>query len=552
MLTKYRLINPLLYLVHGENPMPVPLKIETNSTVDTLFEAAAGKKDTSGLLFYEIETIPHFLVIFWKVTGPTTAGSYTSNRFYVDFIAGEKFRFFNEEFLKKIYLERKSYSEQTNEASDFNVKAVPLIVPGTPALNRLKITIRAQMTTEKDSKLTVEINDNLSPVAASQLYRRATPATLIGLGLASTFLNLVFKHMTKYIPSQETGTILLENVSKENSLINPSWFINAGHTSSVVPWEIKPSEKGSISFVSPFSGKKVQETFSHTVHFLSYQIDGTNYHLIIGSWFPWKVSKGHKTFTLFVMENTLPDTRSMKDVLSFLGEGLRKKDGDVSQLNAYLATNPMAKNIISSIPDHKVHGVESSKLERYMEWQYPIFTPTINTVRGEKYHIKIVAAVGYGNAFGLAVTVEVVAGTSINEESFLKQNPQIYQKSSAKALRHLETGLARGASSRTGSTATMMSATGRTAMRMSGMRAPETATPVAQRPRYDMPANGNLSTGPAATGMYVTQTFPTLATRKTPSNMAAKTVVKKSAKISRGRALLTDIVTQRTQAKRLN
>ena len=124
MLTKYRLINPLLYLVHGENPMPVPLKIETNSTVDTLFEAAAGKKDTSGLLFYEIETIPHFLVIFWKVTGPTTAGSYTSNRFYVDFITGEKFRFFNEEFLKKIYLERKSYSEQTNEASDFNVKAV--------------------------------------------------------------------------------------------------------------------------------------------------------------------------------------------------------------------------------------------------------------------------------------------------------------------------------------------------------------------------------------------------------------------------------------------
>jgi hypothetical protein len=59
-----------------------------------------------------------------------------------------------------------------------------------------------------------------------------------------------------------------------------------------------------------------------------------------------------------------------------------------------------------------------------------------------------------------------------------------------------------------------------------------------------------LSTGPAATGMYVTQTFPTLrsASRKTPSNMAAKTAVKKSAKLSRGRALLTDIVTQRTQA----
>jgi hypothetical protein len=52
--------------------------------------------------------------------------------------------------------------------------------------------------------------------------------------------------------------------------------------------------------------------------------------------------------------------------------------------------------------------------------------------------------------------------------------------------------------------------------------------------------------------MYVTQSFSTLrsATRKTPSNMAAKTAVKKSANISPRRALLTDIVTQRTQARR--
>ena len=537
MLTKYRLINPFVYLEHGENPMPVPFKIETNSTVDTLFEAAAERKDTSGLLFYKIEQTPYFFVIFWKVTGPSIVGSYTSNRFSVDFIAAEKFSF-KEESLKNIYRR----NENPNEKSHFKVHTVPLPVLGTPIRNILKITFRAQMTTGKDAILTVEINDNLSPITAPQLYRRATPATLIGLGLTSTLLNFVFKHITKYIPSQETGTISLENLSKENSLINPSWFINAGDTSSVVPWEIKPSEKGTISFVSPFSGTKTKETFSHTVHFLSYQIDGTNYHLVIGQWFPWKIAKGHKKCTLFVMENKY-DIRSMTDVLSFLGKELSKGNGNISQLS-----NQMATSIIGNIPDHKIHGVESSKLERYMEWQYPISTPTINTVPGRKYHIKIVAAAGYGKSFGLAVTVEVVAGTSLNETSFLNMNPQIYQNSSGQALARLETGQGLGASLRTGSTATMMSARERTAMRISGMRAPETATPVEQKPRY----NRTLSTGPVATGMYVTQSFSTLrsATRKTPSNMAAKTAVKKSANISPRRALLTDIVTQRTQARR--
>ena len=55
-LTSYRLTDPILYIEHGENPMPVPLTIGTDSTVETIFEAAGERKDTSGLLFYKIET----------------------------------------------------------------------------------------------------------------------------------------------------------------------------------------------------------------------------------------------------------------------------------------------------------------------------------------------------------------------------------------------------------------------------------------------------------------------------------------------------------------
>jgi hypothetical protein len=227
----------------------------------------------------------------------------------------------------------------------------------------------------------------------------------------------------KHIPKEQTGTISLENTSEKLSLINPSWFIQGGHTTSVVPWDIKATEKGTISWRSPLAGTKIAETFKHTVHFLSYQIEGTNYHVVAGTWFPFKMGPGQSVFTLFVIEKKV-EARKMKDILSIVGEGLAKNKGDVSQLVASIKANVQQQFILNDIPDKIIHGLRSRKYQRYYEWQYPIFTPQVRAKPGTEYHAKIIAAVSFGKALGVDIKVEVVPGKSPQAASF--KNPQNY------------------------------------------------------------------------------------------------------------------------------
>ena len=229
----------------------------------------------------------------------------------------------------------------------------------------------------------------------------------------------------KHIPKEQTGTISLENQSKEVLLINPSWFIKGGSTSSIVPWDIRPTEKGTITWRSPLAGTKITETFKHTVHFLSYQIEGTNYHVVVGTWFPFKLGQGQSEFTLFVIEKKV-EAQTMKNILSIVGKVLAQKNGDISQLISSINSNVQQKFIVDAIPDKKINGLRSSKYQRYYEWQYPIFTPQVRGKPGTAYHVKIIAAVGFGKALGVDIKVEVVPGPSPQAASFQKQNPQIY------------------------------------------------------------------------------------------------------------------------------
>ena len=188
-LTRYRLIDPFVYLEHGEHPMPVPVKVESGSTIETLFEAADVKKDTSGLLFYSIEKTGHFLVIFWKVSGPQPLSLYSENRFYVDILNANKVTE-KEETLKRLYLQRKQFSEKSENPL---VQTIPVDVLGTKLSERPKITYRAQMTTEKDGKLTIVLTES---AAVSQLHKRVALSTTIGVALATKVLNVVFKKVS--------------------------------------------------------------------------------------------------------------------------------------------------------------------------------------------------------------------------------------------------------------------------------------------------------------------------------------------------------------------
>ena len=206
-LMSYRLIDPFIFLEHGEHSIPVPVRIQTNSTVETLFQGASENTDSSGLLFYKVETTEHFLVIFWKVSGPKKLSTYVENRFYVDMIKAISFSD-KQQSLQKLYEERKSYSEKLGS---FMVKTISVPVVGVRVSDRPKITIRAQMTTEKDGKLTVALSDNLSPINQPQLYKREPVTTTLALGIASSVLNVVFKKVyDNYLVQYLTSDMFLE------------------------------------------------------------------------------------------------------------------------------------------------------------------------------------------------------------------------------------------------------------------------------------------------------------------------------------------------------
>ena len=119
----------------------------------------------------------------------------------------------------------------------------------------------------------------------------------------------------------------------------------------------------------------------------------------------------------------------MDNILSLVGDVIEKEG--VHNLASYLENDPKTKFIVESIPDKNITGIDSTKFERYYEWQYPIFTSHVAGEQGEEYYVKIVAAVGFGKALGMAVNVEVIPGSSPQAESFQKQNPQAYQESSS-------------------------------------------------------------------------------------------------------------------------
>ena len=226
----------------------------------------------------------------------------------------------------------------------------------------------------------------------------------------------------KKIPSEQTGTIEIENLSKDTSLINPNWVMFAGYTTSIVPWYINPSEKGKITWRSPLGGTQVTDTFKPTIHFLSYQIAGTNYHVVFGSTFPLKGTKGKTTYTIFVVE--VPEYAKIKDDLLIMAKALEQVD--IHGLGSYLASKKL------TLGSPHIVGIDSTKFERYHEWQFPIFTPQVKLKRNE-YHVRIVAAVGFGKAMGVTVRVEVQPGASPKAASFKTQNPQIYKEPVAAA-----------------------------------------------------------------------------------------------------------------------
>jgi hypothetical protein len=96
----------------------------------------------------------------------------------------------------------------------------------------------------------------------------------------------------------------------------------------------------------------------------------------------------------------------------------------MKQLVAAIKSDRVRQYILNDIPDKNIHGLRSSKYQKYWEWQYPVFTPQVKLKQGTEYHVKIIAAVSFGKALGVDIKVEVVPGKSPQAATF--KNPQKY------------------------------------------------------------------------------------------------------------------------------
>ena len=161
-LTSYRLVNPVLFIVHGGNSSPPPLKIKTSSSDQVTLEAFKGTGATSGLLFYEIEHVGHYLMIFWKIQGPQVGSFYQPNRFSTDVTQTLPS---TEQLLAQTYDSVKKQSDKTKGPNEHFVRQIKVPKdPSRPTVPAFNIEIQAQMTMGKKAKFMVEIKDDLPPL----------------------------------------------------------------------------------------------------------------------------------------------------------------------------------------------------------------------------------------------------------------------------------------------------------------------------------------------------------------------------------------------------
>ena len=447
-LTSFRLINPFLFIMHGVNPLPLPLKIKTNKSEETTMEAASRTGATSGLIFYEIDYVGQYVMIFWKIQGAQVAKVYVPNRFHVEITPTAKFG--DQLWLEATYARIKAMSDKMEGPNEHfeSVTEVPNI-PSRTATPKFKITLQAQMTMGKKAEFMIELKDDLPP-ARSNVYKRDVIGTTIALAAIPLGLNLAMKKIQSVIPSEQSCTISLENLSKEETLMKPAWYISAGETANIVPWEIKSDEVGEISFVIPLGGARITQTFQHTVYFLSYHINSTDYNIVIGTWFPLKLQpednwedilqKQNPRYTVFLMKTPTANV-AMKSVLKVAGE-LLVQYKDTKALNEQLMkTNKAIYSLIaeSNLQNPRIPLVQTTKLQNYLEWHYPLTKTSIVAGKPstEEYYIKIVSAMGIGKATGMVIKVEVAKGKS--PASFALTNPQSYKEPPEPTTQNVET-----------------------------------------------------------------------------------------------------------------
>ena len=350
--------------------------------------------DASGILSYELNDTAVRLFIYWKV------GFGSTNKFMVQLL--DKYDADSLAGLTAIYKQMDTSPEiiKTKGAMQhyvFDTTAKPL------GPLKLVLYIRAEMNMLPEAQLSIRISDS-NP---AQAFKRDLGATVI-LSLSSVTVSMVFKKIRSYIPTDQSCTILIENVSKNTKLVEPVWYITAGQVVNLIPWEIENGEIGEASISIPFGGPgKLVKTFSHTIFFVCYQIDKTGLAVVVATWFPLKLQMQSNRYSIFLMHFTnyaTPVTTQASTVITALGDTLlnfydkpaefERQLANLKQIDPFLAAN---------LPQNRFPMVAAGPYQTYHEWNFPHVKVKDQIFGSGVKSIKVVAGI-WGTAINLACT----------------------------------------------------------------------------------------------------------------------------------------------------
>ena len=419
-----RLVNPRVFIKHGGNSLPPALVIKNNSTETTTFDAIFKPliSDTSGILSYELNDTAVRLFIYWKV------GFRGTNRFmvqlldkYDDSLAG----------LTAMYKQMDTSPEmiKTKGAMQhyvFDTTAKPL------GPLKLVLYIRAEMNMLPEAQLSIRISDS-NP---AQAFKRDLGATAI-LSLSAVTVSIVFKKIQSYIPTDQSCTILIENVSKNTKLVEPVWYITAGQVVNLIPWEIENGEIGEASISIPFGGPgKLVKTFSHTIFFVCYQIDKTGLAVVVATWFPLKLQMQSNRYSIFLMHFTnyaTPVTTQASTVITALGDTLLNFYDKPAEFEQKLASlKGIDPFLVANLPQNRFPMVAAGPYQTYHEWNFPHVKVKDQIFGSGVKSIKVVAGMGNGYKSGLYLKVDVEKGSPA--PGFPLNNPQVYKETPTQLL----------------------------------------------------------------------------------------------------------------------
>ena len=174
------------------------------------------------------------------------------------------------------------------------------------------------------------------------------------------------------------------------------------------------------------------------MYFLSYDIGGTGYKMVIGTWFPLKLEtkqepgpsgtpmilqKETPRYTVFIMK---APQRPMKNVLKIIGDIFKTSTGEGMFNDKLKGLDPAIYELIpwnSLTQKRKLVVIQVKKLQRYLEWTYPLIAEPVGKSPKREYYVRLVSSMGISADTGMVVKVQIVPG-----KAPLTENPHLYKE----------------------------------------------------------------------------------------------------------------------------